>query len=55
MLATVRTKVDIQLSVAEDSLRASKNVEESLMNTLERTIECYEVCVLFQPVVLVPN
>jgi len=32
-----------KLSVAEDSLRASRSVEESLMSTLQRTIEGYEV------------
>ena len=37
----------VQLSVAEDSLRASKSVEESLMNTLQRTINGYETCVFF--------
>jgi len=31
-----------KLSAAEDSLRASKSVEESLMDTLQRTIEGYE-------------
>jgi len=35
----------IQLSAAEESLIASKSVEESLMNTLHRTIEGYEACV----------
>ncbi|KAF9648351.1 hypothetical protein BDM02DRAFT_3115525 [Thelephora ganbajun] len=34
----------MQLSAAEDSLRASKRVEESLINTLQRTIEDYEAC-----------
>jgi len=32
-----------KLSATEDSLRASKSVEESLMNTLQRTIEGYEM------------
>lgn len=45
----------IQLSVAEDSLRASRSVEESLMNTLQRTIEGYEVCVFLQSVALVSD
>lgn len=31
-----------KLSIAEDSLRASKSIEESLMSTLQRTIEGYE-------------
>lgn len=44
---------DVQLSVTEDSLRAYKSVEESLMNTLQRTIDGYEACVLFRPAVLV--
>jgi len=42
-----------QLSVAEDALRASRSVEESLMDTLQRTIDGYEACVFFQPVALV--
>ena len=41
-----------QLSVTEDSLRASKSVEESLMDTLQRTIDSYETCVFFLPVAL---
>lgn len=45
----------IQLFTAEDSLRASRSVEESLMNTLQRTIEGYEVCVFFRSVVLVSD
>lgn len=31
-----------KLSITEDSLRASKSIEESLMSTLQRTIEGYE-------------
>jgi hypothetical protein len=45
MLAAACTNGGVQLSVAEDSLRASESVEESLMNTLQRTIDSYEACV----------
>jgi len=45
----------IQLSAAEDSLRASESVEESLMNTLQRTIEGYEAYVFFRSVSLVSD
>ena len=45
----------IQLSAAEDSLRASESVEESLMNTLQRTIEGYEAYVFFRSVPLVSD
>jgi len=45
MLVVACAKGDIQLSVAEESLIAYKSVEESLMNTLQRTIEGYEECV----------
>jgi len=31
-----------KLSEAEDSMRASKSVEESLMSTLQRTVDGYE-------------
>jgi len=52
MLAAARSRRG-QLSVAEDALRASKSVEESLMDTLHRTIDGYEACVFFRPVTLV--
>lgn len=55
MLAVVCADDYIQLFTAEDSLRASRSVEESLMNTLQRTIEGYEVCVFFRSVVLVSD
>lgn len=42
-----------QLSTTEDSLRASKSVEESLMDTLQRTIEGYETCAWFLSVTTV--
>lgn len=45
----------VQLSAADDSLRASKSVEESLMGTLQRTIEGYEAYVFFSSVVLVSD
>ena len=47
MPGTAHTNNGVKLSVAEDSLRASKTVEESLMGTLQRTIEGYEGCVFF--------
>jgi len=37
-----REALSSKLSVAEDALRASKSVEESLMDTLQRTIDGYE-------------
>ena len=43
----------VQLCVAEDALRSSKSVEESLMDTLQRTIDGYEACVFSRPVALI--
>ena len=51
VLAASCANCGMQLSEAEDSMRASKSVEESLMDTLQRTIDGYEACVSFRSVV----